>query len=115
MIVSGDVSFQNREQRTQIGTALGRAGRAFDAGMQMGFKHFLAERLQRASRGNHLHQHIRTVGVGFHHFFDGLNLALDFSQTDDKRPFLQTGTAMFNFHGKTFNTFYRERHSKNGA
>ena len=83
--------------------------------MQMRLNHFLAERFQRPARGDDLHQHIGTIGIGFHHFFNGLNLAFDPPQTDDERSFLQPGTNVLNFHGKTFNIFYRTRHSKKDA
>jgi hypothetical protein len=74
--------------------------------------HFFAERFQSPARRDHLHQHVRAIGVGLHHFFNGLDLAFNFPEPDDERPFLQTGAVVFNFHGNTFNILIRPSHPK---
>ena len=73
--------------------------------MEMRLNHFFAERLQRSSRRNDLHQDIRTIDVGFNHFFDSLNLAFDSTQPDDEGSFLQPTANVLRFHEGTLTPF----------
>jgi len=52
------VTFQDGEQGTQFTAAFGLAHGGVNVILQMGFNHLLAERLQRAARGDNLHQDI---------------------------------------------------------
>jgi len=95
--------------------AFGPAARVFKTRAHFRLDHFFAERLQRLARRHNLHQNIRAVSIGFHHFFNAFDLALDPSQADSQVSSFESGTVRLGFHGDNFNRFTWTAPLKNGA